>query len=55
MLFSTPGTCDTESQMSFLTAQLQMSKAKSLQYLETIPPFLFIYAPVVELSNLKTT
>ena len=55
MLFSTHGTCDAESQISFLTSQLQMSKAKSMQYLETIPPFLFIYATAVELSNLKST
>ena len=39
----------------FLTAQLQISKAKSLQCLETIPPFIFIYAAAVELSSLKTT
>ena len=53
MLFSTPGTCDAESQIYFLTAQLQMSKLKSLHYLETIPPFAFIYA--TELSNLKSS
>ena len=55
MLFSTPSTCDTESQISFLTAQLQMSKVKFLQCLETAPPFLFTYATAVELSNLKST
>ena len=43
MLFLTPGTCNVESQIFFLTAQLQMSKVKSLQFLETIPPFLFIH------------
>ena len=53
MLFSTPGTCDAESQICFLTVQLQMSKVKSLHYLETIPPFSFIYA--TELSNLKSS
>ena len=56
MLFSSPGTCDAESQISFSTAQHQMSYAKSLHYLETIPSvFLFIYATAVELSNLKIT
>ena len=31
-----------------------MSKVKSFQFLETMPPFLFTYATAVVLSNLKS-